>query len=61
MEKLKKYLSKVLVSHITKSIKPQLEIVENDKAWWISNTRGEFTVKSAYQIMRIRRNESEWL
>lgn len=46
-----------IVLHIVENIKPTIDLVDNDKAWWMGEAKGSFTVKLAYQIMRHRRNE----
>lgn len=31
-----------------------------DKAWWMGNTSGTFTIKSAYSLIRGKKDEQEW-
>lgn len=53
-------LPEELVNHITKSIPPSIESGKIDKAWWMGETTGTFTVKSAYKIIRSKKQEQCW-
>lgn len=50
-----------MAMHIVDNIKPRWNHERIDKAWWTGNYKGEFTVKSAYQILRKRKKEVDWL
>ncbi|KAK6784124.1 hypothetical protein RDI58_017578 [Solanum bulbocastanum] len=58
--KLKMFISDDMVQHIISNIKPNALEESLDKAWWVGNTIGIFTVKSAYHIMRGKKVEEEW-
>lgn len=45
--------------YITKEIHLRTDGL-NDKAWWLGSPNGVFSVKSAYQLVRNRRNKVEW-
>lgn len=46
-EMLSQVLSEEMVDHITENISPSL-LEREDKPWWMGNTCGRFTVKSAF-------------
>lgn len=49
-------LSENMVDHIYSNIKP-ITSDENDRACWMPEISGEFIVKSAFQLVRRRKNE----
>ncbi|XP_059306203.1 uncharacterized protein LOC132057591 [Lycium ferocissimum] len=55
--KLRVVLPEDIVQHIIQNIKPYLQQVDNDIAWWINTNNGEFTVKSAWDQLRQRNQE----
>ncbi|KAH0636347.1 hypothetical protein KY285_036099 [Solanum tuberosum] len=50
-----------MTAHIVENIKPGKESYMIDKAWWMENSKGVFTVKSTYHSMRRSMNELEWM
>ncbi|KAH0661911.1 hypothetical protein KY284_026842 [Solanum tuberosum] len=48
-----------MVEYIVENINPMMKGV--DKAWWMGNSHGEFTVKSTFQVLRRKREEQEWM
>ncbi|WMV13941.1 hypothetical protein MTR67_007326 [Solanum verrucosum] len=59
--KLNQYVSEEMVQYITENISPVLIETGKDKAWWMGSTTGNFTVKSAWDLLRHRRDEREIL
>ncbi|KAK4721618.1 hypothetical protein R3W88_011851 [Solanum pinnatisectum] len=59
--KLKEHISKEMANHIIENIKPQINEDITDKAWWTGDNKGRFTVKSAFNNVRRRRMEQEWV
>uniref|UniRef100_M1BXK5 RNase H family protein n=1 Tax=Solanum tuberosum TaxID=4113 RepID=M1BXK5_SOLTU len=57
--RLRQMISEDMVNYIVENINPIME--GDDKAWWMGNTQGEFTVKSAFQLLRRRREEQDWM
>lgn len=49
-------LSEDLVNLIINDVKPRGQEV-CDKAWWMASPNGTFTIKSAYDLLRHRRDE----
>ncbi|KAH0776333.1 hypothetical protein KY290_007744 [Solanum tuberosum] len=49
-------LSQEMTEYIIESIKPPFG-EGNDTPWWMGNTQGDFTVKSAWQQMRKKKEE----
>jgi len=52
VQKLQEVLSVDMVQHILDNISPQLVNVDNDTSWWIGNSNGKFTAKSAWNELR---------
>uniref|UniRef100_A0A0V0I4G5 Putative ovule protein n=1 Tax=Solanum chacoense TaxID=4108 RepID=A0A0V0I4G5_SOLCH len=50
--KLLTKLSPEMTDYILESIKPPITGNEIDQPWWMGNPQGSFTVKSAWQLMR---------
>lgn len=50
--KLKKVIFNEIVEHIMDNAKPTVEEEASHKAWWMEESRGSFTVKSAFKIFR---------
>ncbi|KAH0651617.1 hypothetical protein KY285_031747 [Solanum tuberosum] len=59
-DKLRSVISEEMVQHITMNIRPILKEGSTDKAWWMHSTKGDFTVKSAYNNMRRKLSVNEW-
>lgn len=59
IQRLKTILSEDMVQHITENVSPHLLDVDNDKAWWMGDTSGNFTVKSAWEIFRKKQEQSK--
>ncbi|KAH0681225.1 hypothetical protein KY284_022310 [Solanum tuberosum] len=57
--RLRQIISEDMVEYIVEKINPVMEGV--DKAWWMGNSHGEFTVNSAFQVLRRKREEQEWM
>lgn len=57
--KLKKKVSEEMVEHVLDSIKPECQGI-TDKAVWVANSSGDFTVKSAFHLIRRRRDQVDW-
>lgn len=45
--KLRQYISEEMMKHIVETISPKLMETGRDKAWWMGETNGDFSVKSA--------------
>jgi len=58
IEKLRENLSEEIVFHIVKNIKPN-NYALTDKPWWMGNSTRAFSVKSAYHILRNKRESRE--
>ncbi|XP_049388499.1 uncharacterized protein LOC125852859 [Solanum stenotomum] len=56
--RLRQLIFEDMVKCIMDNINPRMK--GEDKAWWMGNTQGEFTVKSAFQLMRRKKEEYEW-
>ncbi|XP_049368399.1 uncharacterized protein LOC125833298 [Solanum verrucosum] len=56
-QKLNTILSTEMVEYIIESTKPPSTNSQHDQPWWMANTQGDFTVKSAWKILR-RKHES---
>ncbi|KAG5570617.1 hypothetical protein H5410_060383 [Solanum commersonii] len=52
-------LSEDINAHILTDIKPETSSL-NDKAWWTWNTSGDFTVQSAYHLLRNKKDFFPW-
>ncbi|KAK6803206.1 hypothetical protein RDI58_000990 [Solanum bulbocastanum] len=59
--KLNQYVSEEMVQYIIENISPILVETGRDKAWWMGNTSGSFTVNLAWELLRHRRGEMEIL
>uniref|UniRef100_A0A0V0H6S6 Putative ovule protein n=1 Tax=Solanum chacoense TaxID=4108 RepID=A0A0V0H6S6_SOLCH len=59
ISKLKNHILEEMKNHIIENIKPQINEDNTDKAWWTGDKR--FTVKSAFNNLRRRRMEQEWV
>jgi len=53
-EKLAEYMFTEMVEYVKDNIIPPYREDQNDKVWWMSSTEGDFTIKSAWQIVRIK-------
>ncbi|KAH0679660.1 hypothetical protein KY284_020745 [Solanum tuberosum] len=56
-DKLRSVISDEMVQHIILNIKPNSMEGSIDRAWWVHTTTGDFSVKSAYQIIRAKITE----
>ncbi|XP_070050606.1 uncharacterized protein [Nicotiana tomentosiformis] len=56
---LRELLPDELADHILETITPPSDLSMKDKPWWKLETKGYFTVKSAWQYIRKRREESK--
>ncbi|KAH0730009.1 hypothetical protein KY289_001197 [Solanum tuberosum] len=59
--KLNQYVSEEMLQYIIDNINPILVETGKDKAWWMGNTSGSFTVNSFWELLRHRRGEMEIL
>ncbi|KAH0701736.1 hypothetical protein KY290_016740 [Solanum tuberosum] len=59
--RLQQLLSQDMVECIVESIGPKLSVGTQDKAWWMGNLHGEFTVRSSFHVIRQKREEFEWM
>ncbi|KAH0696182.1 hypothetical protein KY289_013664 [Solanum tuberosum] len=59
--RLRQLLSHDMVDCILENISPTMNMDDQDKAWWMGNAQGEFTIKSAFQLTRKKREEKEWM
>ncbi|KAH0779037.1 hypothetical protein KY290_005464 [Solanum tuberosum] len=59
IDKLREFISEEMTEYIIENIKPGMTETL-DKAWWMGNSTGEFTVKSAYHLVRHKRDKIEW-
>ncbi|KAH0761374.1 hypothetical protein KY290_017447 [Solanum tuberosum] len=51
--KLRQYISEEMMKHIVETKSPKLMETDRDKAWWMGETNGDFSVKSAWEnLMR---------
>ncbi|KAG5630392.1 hypothetical protein H5410_002109 [Solanum commersonii] len=50
--KLISKLSEDMVQHIMETIKPPIEGRNDDRPWWMANTEGVFSVKSAWELVK---------
>nr|ANJ02814.1 reverse transcriptase with zinc-finger domain [Solanum demissum] len=57
VQKLQEVLSVDMVQHILDNISPQLVNVDNDTSWWMGNSNGKFTVKSAWNELRRKKEK----
>jgi len=57
IQKLRDKLSEEMIVHIVENIVPPAELQSNDVPWWMGNTQGNFTVKSAWELLRQRREK----
>ncbi|KAH0669712.1 hypothetical protein KY289_024205 [Solanum tuberosum] len=60
IEKLQEHISEEMISHIVKNIKPNI-YAPNDKLWWMGNSTGVFSAKSAYHMLRTKRETIDWM
>lgn len=49
-----------MVDYITDNIIPSIAVDIIDRARWMGNTSGTFTIKSAYKILRRKRQDQQW-
>ncbi|KAH0713632.1 hypothetical protein KY289_009591 [Solanum tuberosum] len=56
-EKILQNLSTELTDYIMENIAPQNIQSSNDVAWWMTNSQGSFTVKSAWELMRAKHDQ----
>lgn len=47
--------------YIIDSIKPPMDLTAVDRPWWMGEVYGNFTVKSAYNVLRGRKQNKEWV
>ncbi|KAH0655771.1 hypothetical protein KY285_030653 [Solanum tuberosum] len=59
-DKLQSVITEDMTNYIIESIKLVINY-EADCPWCMGNTKGEFTVKSSFKIMRKKEEEMEWL
>ncbi|KAH0650294.1 hypothetical protein KY284_030206 [Solanum tuberosum] len=59
-QKLRELISAEMTEYIVESIAPNFEEGAVDKPWWMGNSSGEFTVKSAYDCVRHKKAEDWW-
>ncbi|XP_060182254.1 uncharacterized protein LOC132611915 [Lycium barbarum] len=57
--KLQEFLAEETVEYIQDTISPKLIQANNDKAWWMGETNGKFTVKSAWEETRLKQDSLE--
>ncbi|KAG5575937.1 hypothetical protein H5410_056071 [Solanum commersonii] len=57
--RLRQLLSHDMVDCILENISLTMNTDDQDKAWWMGNAQGEFTVESAFQLTRKKREEKE--
>ncbi|XP_049372762.1 uncharacterized mitochondrial protein AtMg00310-like [Solanum verrucosum] len=60
-EKLCELVSEEVVVQIIKNIKLNVRQDEVGQPWWMLNTSGIFSVKSAFEIVRDRKPQQDWL
>ncbi|WMV31014.1 hypothetical protein MTR67_024399 [Solanum verrucosum] len=60
IEKLQEHISEEMISHIVKNIQPHTYAL-NDKLWWMGNSIGVFSAKSAYHLLRNKRDTIDWM
>ncbi|XP_060177746.1 uncharacterized protein LOC132607677 [Lycium barbarum] len=53
-EKLIEVLTEGIIEHIVENITPAREERDTDRPWWIPDTRGEFSIKSTWDFIRLR-------
>ncbi|XP_019240885.1 PREDICTED: uncharacterized protein LOC109220870 [Nicotiana attenuata] len=58
VERIHEILPPDLAQHIVQNIKPPMDHNELDKPFWMLETRGNFSVKSAWEYLRRRNNPS---
>uniref|UniRef100_M1D5L9 RNA-directed DNA polymerase (Reverse transcriptase) n=1 Tax=Solanum tuberosum TaxID=4113 RepID=M1D5L9_SOLTU len=58
-EKLRNYLSEEMTEHIVINVLPCTSEM-NDKAWWMGSSVGNFTVKSAFHLVRHKREQIDY-
>ncbi|KAK6792230.1 hypothetical protein RDI58_011311 [Solanum bulbocastanum] len=59
-DKLRSVISDEMVQHILLNIRPNSMEGSTDRAWWVHSSTEDFTVKSAYQIIRGKITEKSW-
>ncbi|XP_060170522.1 uncharacterized protein LOC132601460 [Lycium barbarum] len=59
--KLREMIPEDIVQHIMDNIMPPVEDKEEDKPWCLLSTNGEFSVKSAWEFVRLRGQEMDKL
>lgn len=60
-EKLLGMISEETTEYITENISPKLIEGVNDIPWWMADTSGDFSVKSAFDVLRKRKEQEAWL
>ncbi|XP_015158226.1 uncharacterized protein [Solanum tuberosum] len=60
IEKLQEHISEEMICHIVKNIQPNTYAL-NDKPWWMGNSIGVFSAKSAYHLLRNKRDIIDWM
>ncbi|XP_060202276.1 uncharacterized protein LOC132630725 [Lycium barbarum] len=58
-EEIEEFLAEENVEYIQDTISPKLIQVDNDKTWWMGETNGKFTVKSAWEETRLKQDSLE--
>ncbi|KAK4736469.1 hypothetical protein R3W88_000166 [Solanum pinnatisectum] len=59
-QKLKAVISDEMVHHIIMNIRPPGTEAILDKAWRVQSSKGDFTVKSTFHILRRKKAEKDW-
>lgn len=59
IQMLQDRVSTEMVQHTIDNISPILMEVDNDKTWWMGETSGRFTVKSTWEIIRKKQEQSK--
>lgn len=49
-----------MVEYIKDNINPVIINGMVDKSWWMANSRGNFSVKSAFEMIKRRKEKQEW-
>lgn len=55
---LREHISEDMANHIMDNVKP-ITNVDKDKPWWMGNSEGAFTVKSAFQLIRKKKEQGD--
>ncbi|XP_060183095.1 uncharacterized protein LOC132613053 [Lycium barbarum] len=59
LERLRELLPDDIVQHSSNTIRPTMIEREMDRPWWILDTKGDFTIKSAWDYIRLRGQNME--